>query len=199
MTFNQREKILIGAALAVLGLLVADRYALSPLLEQRDNAHARRDLRQRELDADKALVKQRESMEKKWRSILDGGLKKGRAEAEGQILRCLRDWAEEAGVRLSSLRLEYPPQQSQLPEIIVNAVGTGSMRSARDLLWRIESTRIPVRIKMLQLGSRKDGTDDLTVHIRVSTLYRPETETPPHPTKGVTRTAARARADRGEL
>jgi len=48
MTFNQREKILIGAALAVLGLLVADRYALSPLLEQRDNAHARRDLRQRE-------------------------------------------------------------------------------------------------------------------------------------------------------
>jgi hypothetical protein len=28
-------------------------------------------------------------------------------------------------------------------------------------------------VKMLQLGSRKQGTDDLSLHLRVSTLYCP--------------------------
>jgi len=199
MTFNQREKILIAAALAVLAVLALDRYAVTPLLAWRYAAQAQRELRQAEMAEATSLLQRRKLLDRRWKDMRTDGLKPGRAEAEGQILRSLRDWADEAGVRISSLRLEYPPQQSELPEIVVHAAGTGSMRSARQLLWRIEDARIPVRIKMLQLGSRKDGTDDLSVLMRVSTLYLPGPETPA-PTGWVTgRAAGRRQLTRGDL
>lgn len=199
MTFNTREKILITAALAVLGLLVLDWYALSPLLDGRAVARADRKLRQAEMDGARNVLQQREDQESQWSTMQTGGLKQGRAEAEGQILRSLRDWAAETGVNISSLRPEYPVQQSDLSEIIVHAAGTGSMQSARGLLWRIETARIPVRVKMLQLGSRKDGTDDLSVHLRLSTLYLPDVDAQPPAARAPTRTAARGRNERGDL
>ncbi|HET6429599.1 MAG TPA: hypothetical protein VFJ30_14375 [Phycisphaerae bacterium] len=197
MTFNQREKILITAVLAVLALLVLDWYALSPLLAGRDAARADHELRQTEKDGALKLIDLGNEQGQLWSRMTTGGLKQGRAEAEGQILRSLRDWAAQAGVNLSSLRPEYPAQQSELPEIIIHAAGTGSMQSARDLLWRIESASIPVRVRMLQIGSRKDGADDLSVQIRVSTLYQrgPAAAAP----KAPARPAARGREERGEI
>jgi len=56
------------------------------------------------------------------------------------------------------------------------------MNAIARFLWRVETAGIPIRLKELQLGSRKEGTDDLTLQLRLSTLYQ---ATPsPAPTSG---------------
>ena len=55
------------------------------------------------------------------------------------------------------------------------------MSAVSKLLWQIETSAIPAKIKMLQLGSRKEETDDLSVHLRVSTLYCPDVPRTPEP------------------
>ena len=55
----------------------------------------------------------------------------------------------------------------------VQAAGTGSMNAVSRFLWRVETAGIPLRVKEMQLGSRKEGADDLTVQLRLSTIYAP--------------------------
>jgi hypothetical protein len=141
----------------------------------------------------RSLLKRRRVQGRRWQRMLDGGMKRGPAEAESQLLRSLRDWAAEARLRLSSLRPERSLEETELPEITVHAAGTGSMAAVTRLLWRVQTARIPAKIKLLQLGSRRDGTDDLSLHLKVSTLYFPAA---PAPSRQVAGAAPRPGGDR---
>ena len=179
MVFTKREKAIIAAMIAALCLLVLDSYVLTPLLSERAAVGANKALRVAKLNQARDLLERRRVLGPKWHGMLAGGLQRDPAGAESQLLRSLRDWSAAVGVRLSSLRPERSAEKSELPEIIVQAAGTGSMDAVSRLLWRVETAGIPVKVKMLQLGSRKDGTDNLSLHLKVSTLYCPPGEAPP--------------------
>ena len=174
MVFTKRERLIIAATVAVLCLLVLDVYVLSPLLDRRATAAGDKTRLVARLSQAQTLLERRRLLSGRWRQMLSGGMKRAPAEAESQLLRSLRDWSAEAGVRLSSLRPERSTEKSELPEITVHAAGSGSMRAVYRLLLRIEKAQMPVKTRMLQLGSRRDGTDDLSLQVRVSTLYLPE-------------------------
>ena len=173
MVFTKREKIIIAVTVAAMCLLVLDFYVLTPLLSNRAAVQAEKARLVAELAQAGGLLQRRRLLGPKWRSMLDNGMQRDPAEAESQILRLLRDRSAEAGVKLSSLQPERSTEKSELPEITVHVAGTGSMAAVSRLLWQIETARVPLKIKMLQLGSRKDGTDDLSLHLKVSTLYLP--------------------------
>lgn len=179
MVFTKREKIIIAATIAVLCVLVLDVYVLTPLLDERAAVKAQKQRLQGKFAQATALLKRRQVLGRKWHRMLADGMTRDPAEAESRLLRSLRDWCADARMELSSLRPERSTEKSQLSEVIVHAAGTGSMAAVSRLLWRIETARIPVKVKMLQLGSRKDGTDDLSLHLRVSTLYAPTGPTTP--------------------
>jgi hypothetical protein len=46
------------------------------------------------------------------------------------------------------------------------------MYAVSRFLWRVETAKVPIRVKEMQLGSRKEGADDLTLTLRLSTLYQ---------------------------
>jgi hypothetical protein len=173
MVFTKREKTIIAATIAALCVLVLDVYVLTPVLKERAAAEADRAQRLAELENAASLLERRRLLGPKWRGMLAGGMKRDPGASESQLMRFLRDWSADVGVNLSSLRPERSAEKSKLPEIMVHAAGTGSMDAVSRLLWRVETARIPVKVRMLQLGSRKDGTDDLSLQLKVSTLYSP--------------------------
>ena len=175
MVFTKRDRTIIAVTIAAVCLLVLDWYVLTPVLDGRQAVRAERDRLVAKMAQDRALLKRRELLGPKW-DMVSGGIRRDPAEAESQVLRSIRSWSTDTGVRLSSLRPERSTEKTELPEITVHVAGTGSMMAVSRLLWRIETAKIPIKIKMLQLGSRKDGTDDLSLHLRVSTLYLPPDE-----------------------
>ena len=191
MVFSKREKIIVAAAVAVLGVLVLDLYVLTPLMDEWGAVKVRRDRLVAKTAQAGSLLRRRRLLGRTWRRMLAEGMTPDPAAAESQVLRSLRNWSADTGLRLSSLRPERSTEDSKLPEITVHAAGTGSMASVSRFLWRIETAKIPVKIKMLQLGSRRDGTDSLSLHLKVSTLYSPPGS--PSPKKPAARTRGRAR------
>lgn len=178
MVFTKRERIIIAATVASVALLVVDVYVLTPVLGRREVVRAERERLLAELRQTHHLLERRKLLAPKWRGMLAGGMRGDPAEAESQILRSLRRWASEGGVSLSSLRPDRSTEKTDLPEITVHVTGTGSMYAVSRMLWHIEAAATPIKIKMLQLGSRKEGTDDLSMHLRVSTLYLPPEPAP---------------------
>ena len=190
MAFTKREKTILVAAIAAVCLLALDFYVLTPLLKTGAAIEANRTRLVAKLDQARTVLTRRRLLAPKWHRMLVDGMQRDPAEAEGQLLRSLRNWSAEAGVKLSSQRPERSAEKSELPEITVHVAGTGSMAAVSRLLYRVETAAIPVRVKMLQLGSQKDGTDDLSLHLRVSTLYCPARTAAPEP-------AARAQSPAG--
>jgi len=156
-----------------MAVLALDRYAVTPLLDARA---ATRDKRAR-LEAEKAqadnLLSRGHRLEGKWRGMIDNGLKGDAAEAERQMLRSLVNWSAKARLGLSDMRPERAAGKEGPAKVSIRCAGTGSMRAVRDMLKEIESAKIPIRITEFQLGSRKDGTDSLSMTFTVSTLYAP--------------------------
>ena len=173
MVFTKREKIIIAATIFAVCVLVLDFYVFSPAFEKYKDVQEERRTQLEKLNQAERVLDHCRLVRPRWQAMVGGGLHGDAADSEGQILRALRDWSAREGVRLSSLRPERSREKKELPEITVHVAGAGSMASISRLLWRIETTSFPVRIRMLQLGSRKDGRDDLSVHLKLSTLYLP--------------------------
>ena len=64
-------------------------------------------------------------------------------------------------------------EKTRLPEIMFLEQGTGTMKSLAGLLWKIQTAGIPIKVTDLTLVSHKEGQDDLTITLSLSTVYTP--------------------------
>ena len=180
MVLSKRERYIVTVTLVSVAILVFDRLVLTPVQQRKT---AMEDESQRVLgglERARALFARKRQLSPKWRQMLDAGLKSDPAEAESQVLHAVRNWSQEAGLSLSSLRPERLAQKGELREITFQASGTGPMSAVAGFLWRLESSSLPVRATELQLGTRKEGTDDLTVQLRLSAVCQsPSPQTAP--------------------
>ena len=171
MILSKREHYIVVTAIAALALLVADRYVLTPILSHRARMETKIQSLTGEMERAATLFSWKGLMTRKWNEMIAGGLKTDPAEAESQVLHAMRDWAQEAGLTLWSMKPERLDREDDLREIMFQAAATGPMSAVSRFLWRIETTSIPLRVKEVQLSSRREGTDALSLQLRVSTLY----------------------------
>ena len=173
MVLSKRERLIILVTAIVVALLVLDRYVVTPLWDEQAVREAQKQVLLAEMERARAVLARKHQTQPKWKEMLAAGLQADPTEAESQILHAVRNWSAECGLRLSSVKPERLPDKTSLREIAFQAVGTGPMSAVSRFLWRLETAKIPVRIKELQVGARKEGTDDLTLQVRLSTLYLP--------------------------
>jgi len=173
MVLSRRERYIFIGTLLALGALALDRFVVSPLLEHRSSIEAQRADLSSELARAQMLTARRPEADSRWQEMVRAGMKNDPAEAESQILHAIRDWAEEAGLSLSLLKPDRMAGKTQLPEIAFQAAGTGNMKGVARLLWRIQTAAIPIKVTEAQISARKDGLDDLSFQLRVSTVYAP--------------------------
>lgn len=174
-------------AVATAGMLVLAgvyQFVLTPLGERRervkiDVAAARADFGRAERQVQAAR-----RLDQRWGEMLSAGLSADASRAEGQALRALRDWAQDAGLSLSSLKPERTEQRKQFLEITLRATGAGSMRSVGQFLARVRTATIPVRVTDLTISARKEGTDELSVQLGVSTICLAPEPRKPRPAAG---------------
>ncbi len=173
MVLSKRERYIVAATVIVVSILVLDRYVVTPLLEHRAQVEAEKQNLLREMRIAMNQFARRRQMGQEWKDMLAAGLKGDAAEVESRVLHAVRNWSEESGLSLSSVKPERIARGGDLQEITFHAAGIGSMRSVAQFLWRLETSSLPVRVKDLQLGSRKEGADELSLQLRISALYLP--------------------------
>ena len=171
MGLSKREQYVALAALAAILLLAADRYLLVPLIESGAALDAEQARLVGELENATRLFQRRRHLARRWDELTAGGLTDDPAEAESRLLHALRNWAQQEGLELSAMKPERTEQDGRVREIGVTASGTGTMTAVSRFLWRMETAELPLRIRKLQLGSRKEGADELSLQLGASTLY----------------------------
>jgi len=177
---SKRERTAAIVAITAISALVLDRFLLTPLLDSRTLVHDQlRLLRNNELAPAQTLLDNNDRMTPRWNERVAAGIKSDASAAESQVLNDVQRWAQDSGLTLSSLKPDRPEQEKQFQKITIRATGSTSMQSIARFLNRIQTSPKPLRISDIQITSHKEGTDDLALHVGVSTLYLvPEVEKP---------------------
>ena len=181
MILSRRERYIVIGTVAVVGLLALDRLFLTPLIERRQLLDAQMRQASEEMTRANGLFTNRTRVNRKWNEMSATSLKADGSNAESQIIRSVGDWALEAGLNLSSVKPERAEKEKQFMKITFRANATGNMAAISRFMWRLQTSKVPIRVTDLSITTRRDGFDDLSLDLGVSTLYLP-----PEPTKADT-------------
>lgn len=175
MIGTKREKRMGAATGIVLLILALDQLLLSPYMNERDRLVSEQQQVLVERQRAREILRRWEELSSGWDEYFDGEIQSGYPGTdENRVIKAVRDWAEESGITLSLLRPEAVQMHGDFQEKTFNVSGNGPLRSISKFLWFIESAEIPVKVKDMQLSSRREGTDDLAFNIRVGELSMPD-------------------------
>jgi len=167
--------IVIGVG-AVLGLYLINWQVVGPYRDNLDAIDAATVAAQKDIDDGNAAIALNNKMQVVWKDMKDNGLKSDESQADTQLEYALSKWAQLAGF-LNTPELRHDPANQKaggvFPVVGYNIKVTGSQRSISQLIWALETAKIPIRISNLTISPQPEGTDNLTAHMDVDTLAMP--------------------------
>jgi len=171
-SFSKRERYIAIGVMAAAAIFVFDQSLYSPYAAARDSVARDREMVNTQLANADRLFERRRNLTKVLAEIQRDGLKSSRSQAVSQAQQSVLDWAKAADLKVF-FGAEHDSQQNQFQVISFEATSNGTMLSLSRLLWSIETTKLPIRVNEVQLSPRKDGVDDLTLKMNLSTLCLP--------------------------
>lgn len=171
MVLSRREKYIAILTIVIIMILVADRYVATPFMDKMDQTAIEKQRLIVEMERAETLFERRSLMDRRWNDMVAGGLEGDAAKAESQILHSIRNWSKENGLMLSSVKPDHKTGEDELYEIVFQVAGTGTMNSVSRFLFQIEKSTLPIRLTDVQLGSREEDGNDLSLQLRLSALY----------------------------
>ncbi len=170
MVLTQRERIILIVTLLCVGLLIVSKFVVDPAQARLDEMEAQRQQLQGDLEEAQMLLGNRGTMQRKWNTLVADGLRND-AEAESKVLSDLGEWADNAGLSLSSIKPDRVASDKGLQEMIFTVAGKGTIGAVSRFLWQIETAALPARIRDMQLGSGSESESTMSLQLHLSVLY----------------------------
>jgi hypothetical protein len=197
---SKREKfIAIGTAVAI-GLFVLDSFIIEPYSAALADIQQKTDAAAKQFTDDTSLLARRVRLQKIWSDMLSHGFKTDESAADSQLQHAILDWSQLAGVVPQNLKSDQSRKEGSFLVIGYRVTANGSMRSISRLLWALETATIPIRVSDVRVTPEREGTDQLSVQLGVSTLCIPGGSAPYAPAATpapATRPQAASDADEG--
>ena len=173
MVLSKREKYCAVFAVILVAVLVLDRFALTPFLETRKQTRTQKLQLQDKLTRAESLLRRRKALDNKWQEMVRQGVSNNTSETESQVLHEVRNWSREYGLNLSSIKPDYVKGEESQNESAFLVSGTGNMSSLGQFLYQVEITPLPLRLKDIQISSRQEAADDMSLQVRLSAMHFP--------------------------
>ena len=173
MNISKRERyIIIFTALAVI-ILLGDKALVSPFLERRDNEAASLESLTTKVDSSQRLLLREQTIHESWSQMQAQGLGDSAPTAENRLIQAFQKWSDDAGLKNVTTVPARPRLRTALQQVTLQVTAAGPLNAITKFLWNVESAPIPVRVQQLTLNTRKEGADDLTLSVTLSTIYQP--------------------------
>ncbi len=171
MALTKREQYILFITVICVGLFLGDRYILSPVLAVRSQTKGLKSQLQVDLTKANSTLSLKNRLKDRWGQMQETGLSNDASKTESLVLRYLDDRSKKHYLKLSSVQPERLRQKSDLQEIDFTVSGIGDMESICRFLLDIETANVPLKIKTLQLGSRDEDGKEMSVQLKLSSIY----------------------------
>jgi hypothetical protein len=177
MVMSKRERYIGFVTIAVLAVLVLDRFILTPATERMDKLDADLAAAQQDMQSAQQLFTSSNKANRAWAKMSGDTMRAG-VDMESRVLNAVREWAQDEGMRLPSVIPQPAQQEKGFNKSILRATGSGSLNQIGRFLYRIRTASMPIRITDLQINATREGTDELSLNVGIATISPIEPKTP---------------------
>lgn len=180
MNLNKRQQLLALAAIALVGLFIADKLLFTPLTASWKTRSARIAKLKDQVRDGESTVKQELSVRKRWDNIRTNTLAwetlqtkplaAVKPEAESQMLKAFERWSQAGGVSVSSIRPQWKEVEDDYKTLECRADVAGSLSAITRFLFQIERDPLGVKVDSLELTTRNSEGSQLALVLQVSGL-----------------------------
>jgi hypothetical protein len=170
MVLSKRERIILIIALTCVGLLAVYKFVVEPVDLRLDDMQTQRTQLESELAKADILMVGQADRRARWKAQMPEDLRDA-GEVRTRISKSITDWADRAGLSLTSTRADQAGSEKDLQEMVFTVIGKGPLDGVTQFLWLVETASLPVKIKSVHLGSSSDDGSSMSIELHLSVLY----------------------------
>jgi Tfp pilus assembly protein PilO len=170
MVLSKRERILAIVTAVVVAALAVNTFVVEPVSRRLEQVENEKQQLLAQVNEAQSLFDRRRLLDRKWKEMLSDGLQDD-AEVESRVARSLDEWSGRSGLTVTSVRPERVAGEKGLKEIVFAVAGRGSLNAVVQFLCDVQTTKLPLKVKNMQLSSANDSGDDMSLQLGLSALY----------------------------
>lgn len=170
MATQNRERLLLITALAAVGILAADKLILGPLGTLWSERSARITTLQQSIERGKSLLDRETTITRRWEDMQRTALAADDSLAEDAVLKAANRWGNDSDITFKSFKPQWIDYDEDYRAYDCRAFADGDLSSIARFIFNLETDPLAVRAEEIEVTSRDDTGDTLTLAIRFSGL-----------------------------
>ena len=170
MQIKDRQKLLTIVAIVAVALLAIDKIVLPPLEGLWKSRSARiADLRAR-VNEGTQLLRREQYVRARWSEMETNTLPNNASLAEQQLLSGFDRWSRESGVSVNSVMPQWKQDADDFKTLECRVDVSGNLNTLSRFLYNLERDPMAVKMQSVELSSRDNEGQQLTLGLQVSAL-----------------------------
>jgi len=168
---ENRQQLLVVIAIAAAALLIGDRLILTPLLHAWKTRATKITALRKQLEQGTALIQREPSIVRRWDQMRRNALPTNPSLAEQQLLRAFDAWARDSRATLTAITPQWKHGEADEYMTLECRVDTsGNLETLCNFLYNIEKDAMALRLTSVELASRDENGQQMTLGLQVSGL-----------------------------
>ena len=165
-----QKKFLSLAAAVCVGVFLADKIVLSPLIGIWRARSEQITIIQRQVQQGEQLIEREHTLRTRWKEMEDRSLPRDPSVTESDVLRSVDQWAQESRVSFTSIKPQWSQSEDGVSLFECRTEATGRIDQIVKFLYLLETAELPLKIEQLKISAGNDSDDRLAVSARFSGL-----------------------------
>jgi hypothetical protein len=170
MKTENRQQLLLLAALAAVVLFAGDKLVLTPLASAwKARAQSVAKLR-RQVAEGASLIRREQAIRGRWDDMRTNALPNNPSLAQEQVLKAFESWSQESGVSLNAITPQWKNDADDYRTLVCRVDASGTLWTLSRFLFDIEKDSMALKVESVDFSSRDSTGQQLTLGLQVSGL-----------------------------
>ena len=170
LNLPQRQRWLVIATGAMVVLFLLDSIVFTPLTALW-RTHAAEIVRLRKsVSEGRDLMARGAQLDRTWKEMQENSLPKDPAQAEQDVISAFDRWSRANNIELSSIRPQWKRGTDRYSLLECRVDATGTVPTLSRFIYELEGSPLALRVDTVELASRDDNGQKLTLGLIVSGL-----------------------------
>ena len=167
---QNRQTVLLVVVGIGIGLLILDSLVLTPLTKTWEAHSAEIARLKKDVARGRGVIEQQSRINRVWKEMQDGALPKDPGQAEQDLITAFDSWGRANNIELGSIKPQWKRGTDRYSTLECRVDATGSITTLSRFLYELEKSPLALRVDAVELTSRDDGGNKLTLGLVVSGL-----------------------------
>ena len=170
MNPSNRQQLLAIIAITAIALLAGDKLVLSPLIKGWKDRTARIAQLRRDVERGRQLVQREEPIRTRWEGMRTNTLPSQVSAAENQVLKSFDRWSQDSRISITSIKPQWKSGADDHVTLECRVDAFGPLPTLTRFLYDIEKDPLALKVDSVEISSRGDDGQQLTLGLQVSGL-----------------------------